>query len=63
MYHRKLNRELEGKLLKEMQEKGLQVIGEPNREAFAGVVSKPVQEEYAGKFGWDTIHKITATRR
>jgi len=62
-YHRKLNRELEGGLLKEMEQKGLQVIAEPNREAFAGVVSKPVQEEYAGKFGWDTINKITAARR
>jgi tripartite ATP-independent transporter DctP family solute receptor len=63
VYHRKLNRDLEGSLLKEMEQKGLQVIAEPNRQAFAGVVSKPVQEEYAGKFGWDTINKITAARR
>jgi hypothetical protein len=46
-----------------MEQKGLQVLAEPNREAFAKVVSKPVQEEYAGKFGWDTINKINAARR
>jgi tripartite ATP-independent transporter DctP family solute receptor len=63
VYHRKLNRDLEGSLLKEMEQKGLQVLAEPNREAFAKVVSKPVQEEYAGKFGWDTINKINAARR
>ncbi len=62
-YHRKLNRDLEGSLLKEMEHKGLQVIAEPNREAFAKLVSKPVQEEYAAKFGWDTINKINAARR
>ncbi len=63
VYHRKLNRELEGKLMKEMMEKGLQVVAEPNREAFSKVVSKPVQEEYAAKFGWETINKISASRR
>jgi tripartite ATP-independent transporter DctP family solute receptor len=62
-YHRKLNRELESKLLKEMEQRGLQVISEPNRESFAKMVSKPVQEEYAAKFGWDTINKISAARR
>ncbi len=60
IYHRKLNRDLEGKLLKEMQEKGLQVIQEPNRESFAKIVIKPVQEDYAAKFGWETINKIVA---
>lgn len=59
-YHRKLNRDLEGNLLKEMEEKGLQVIKEPNRESFAKLVSKPVQEEYAAKFGWEIINKIVA---
>ena len=62
VYHRKLNRDLEGSLLKEMEPK-MQIIADPNREAFANVVSKPVQEEYAGKFGWDTINKINAARR
>ncbi len=60
IYHRKLNRDLEGKLLKEMEEKGLQVVKEPNRESFAKLVSKPVQEEYAAKYGWDIVNKIIA---
>lgn len=62
VYHRKLNRDLEDKLLKEMEEKGLQVIKDPNRESFAKLVSKPVQEEYAAKFGWDIINKIVAAK-
>lgn len=60
VYHRKLNRDLEGKLLKEMEEKGLHVIKDPNRDSFAQLVSKPVQEEYAAKFGWEIINKIIA---
>jgi tripartite ATP-independent transporter DctP family solute receptor len=63
LFHRKLNRDLEGKLMKEMMGKGLQVVADPNREAFSKVVSKPVQEEYAAKFGWETINKISAARR
>jgi TRAP-type transport system periplasmic protein len=59
-YGRKLNLDREESLLKEMERAGLQVITEPNREAFAKVVSKQVSEEYAVKFGWDTINKINA---
>ena len=61
--HRKLNRNLEGSLLKEMEQKGLRVISEPNQEAFSKVVSKPIREDYAGKFGWETIEKISKARR
>ncbi|MGC8811425.1 MAG: hypothetical protein ACP5Q3_14375, partial [bacterium] len=57
---RKLNRDLEGKLLKEMEEKGLQVIKDLDRDSFAKLVSKPVQEEYAAKFGWELVNKIVA---
>ncbi|MGB9699273.1 MAG: TRAP transporter substrate-binding protein [Thermodesulfobacteriota bacterium] len=60
IYHRKLNRDLEGKLLKEMEEKGLQVIKDLDRDSFAKLVSKPVQEEYAAKFGWELVNKIVA---
>jgi TRAP-type transport system periplasmic protein len=59
-YHRKMNRELEATLLKEMKAAGLQVEMEPDRAAVAAVVQQKTQEKYAAKFGWDLINKIKA---
>lgn len=62
VYHRNLNRQIEGPALKEMKQKGLIVIEDPDREAFAKVVKEPVQEEFAKKFGWDMIKKINQVK-
>jgi len=51
---------MEGSALKDIEKAGLQVLTEPNREAFGKIVSKQVAEEYAAKFGWDTINRINA---
>jgi len=59
-FHRKLNRNLEADLLKEMQAAGIQVEAEPDRAAIAKVVQQKTQEKYAEKFGWDLINSIKA---
>ena len=62
VYHRRLNRDLEDKLLKEMASKGLAIEMNPDRKAIAAVVQQKTQEKYAEKFGWDLINKIKAVR-
>ena len=62
LYHRKLNRELEGSLLREMEQKGLVITYSPDKEAFAKIVQKPTQEEYAQKFGWEIIERINKAK-
>lgn len=61
-WHRKFNRELEGPILKEMAQSGMIIEKNPDKEAFAKVVRKPVQEEFAKKFGTIMIEKINQVR-
>jgi tripartite ATP-independent transporter DctP family solute receptor len=62
VYHRSLNRSLEESMLKEMEQKGMTIIANPDKEAFAKIVRKAVQEEYAKQFGWETIEKINKAK-
>jgi len=63
VYHRKLNRDLESKLLEEMKAAGLQIEMEPDRAAISAVVQQKTQESYAEKYGWDLINKIKAAQK
>ena len=60
IFHRKLNRELETKLLDEMSSAGMQIERNPDRAGIARVVQQKTQEQYAEKYGWDLINKIKA---
>jgi tripartite ATP-independent transporter DctP family solute receptor len=62
VYHRNLNRSLESSMLKEMEQKGMAIIANPYKEAFAKIVRKVVQEEYAKQFGWEIIDKINKVK-
>jgi len=61
-YQRKLNRKREQPMLKEMKQSGVIIEGNPDREAFAEVVRKSVQEEYAKKYGLIMIEKINQVK-
>ena len=57
-WHRSMNRENDGRMLKEMKDIGLIIEENPDRAAFSKVVKKPLEEEYAKKFGWTMIERI-----
>ncbi len=61
-WQRKLNNELEVQAIKAMRATGMQIEEQPDREAFRKIVSEPTAEEYAKRFGRETLTKIRDVR-
>jgi TRAP-type transport system periplasmic protein len=57
-FQRRLNREAEKPMLEEMEKAGMLIERSPNRDAFAAIVKKPVEEEFIKTVGTGIIEKI-----
>lgn len=57
---RQMNAETEGTSLDELKEGGMEVVEEPDREAFAELVTEQVQSDFVEQFGSDLLDQIKA---
>ena len=63
VYQRKLNREIEGKALAEMKEKGLAVVEKVDVPAFQAAVAQKTADTYVKEFGPDLVNAIRAQQK
>jgi len=62
-YQRKLNREIEGKALAEMKDKGLLVVEKVDVPAFQAAVAQKTADTYVKEFGPDLLNAIRAQQK
>jgi len=62
MYERKLNRDLAEESLAKIKESGVQVVENPDVDAFRKIVEVPTRKLYTDKFGNELLDKIDALR-
>ncbi len=62
MYERKLNRDLAEESLAKIKESGVQVVENPDVDAFRKIVEVPTRKLYTDKFGTELLDKIDALR-
>lgn len=62
MYERKLNRDLAEESLAKIKESGVQVVENPEVDAFRKIVEVPTRKLYTDKFGTELLDKIDALR-
>ena len=59
---RAMNEEAETSSVEELKRRGMQVVEQPDRAAFAAIVSEEVRREFAARFGAELPNAIEATR-
>ncbi len=57
---RQMNEEAEGGSVTELRRRGMQIVEEPDREAFARIVVEETRRDYASRFGADLPEAIAA---
>ncbi|MNY73925.1 hypothetical protein D3C86_2128250 [compost metagenome] len=57
-----MNADNDAQILKDLQEKGMQVEPSVDREAFRAVVSAPLREEFSKQHGAQLLDAIDAAR-
>lgn len=55
---RKMNEDAEGSSLAELKKGGMQAVENPDRDAFAKIVTAEVEKEFVGKYGAETLEAI-----
>ena len=62
MYERRLNAELADESLAKIKESGVEVIEDPDVDAFRVIVEEPTRKLYSDQFGTELLDKIDALR-
>ena len=60
---RAMNEDAEASSVEELKRRGMQVVEQPDRAAFAAIVSEEVRREYAARFGAELPNAIEAAGR
>ena len=55
---RKMNEDAEGSSLAALKKGGMQAVENPDRDAFAKIVTAEVEKEFVGKYGAETLEAI-----